>query len=108
MDRRGRRNHPAVLAWWLDPSLVALLLLPWTYFALMSREFFAPAWLQRRPVLYVGSHMVILPLIDLYATACEWRVAGMRAAHRAALVPPRQLCQRHRRRDRPQDACAGR
>ena len=65
-----------LIAWWLAPALVALLLLPWIYFALMSREFFAPAWLKRRPVLYVASHMVILPLVDLYATACEWRVAG--------------------------------
>jgi len=65
-----------LIALWLAPALLALLLLPWTYFALMSREFFAPAWLKRRPVLYVASHMVILPLVDLYATACEWHVAG--------------------------------
>ena len=31
---------------------------------------------------YMASHMVILPLIDLYATACDWRVAGERAARR--------------------------
>lgn len=65
-----------LIALWLDPALLTLLLLPWLYFALMSREFFAPAWLERRPLLYVGSHMVILPLIDLYATACDWRLAG--------------------------------
>ena len=28
------------------------------------------------------SHMVILPLVDLYATACDWRVAGLRARRR--------------------------
>jgi 4-hydroxybenzoate polyprenyltransferase len=66
----------ALIALWLSPALLALLLLPWSYFTLMSREFFAPAWLKRRPVLYAASHMVILPLVDLYATACEWHVAG--------------------------------
>lgn len=64
------------LAWWLDPALLLWLLLPWTWFTLMSREFFAAAWLRRRPVAYLASHMAILPLIDLFATACAWRVAG--------------------------------
>ena len=50
----------------------------------MTREFFAPRWLKRHPVVYMTSHMVILPLVDLYATACDWWVAGR---HR----PPRGL-----------------
>ena len=28
----------------------------------------------------MASHMLILPLVDLYATACDWRVAGVREA----------------------------
>jgi hypothetical protein len=60
------------LALWLRPALVGLLALAWAYLALMSREFFAPAWLRERPALYMASHMVIIPLIDLYATACDW------------------------------------
>jgi 4-hydroxybenzoate polyprenyltransferase len=66
------------LALALEPTLVWLLLVAWIYLALMTREFFAPRWLKRRPVVYMISHMVILPLVDLYATACDWWVAGLR------------------------------
>ena len=66
-----------VLALWLAPSLVWLLLGTWTYLALMTREFFAARWLKTHPLLYMASHMLIVPLIDLYATACDWRVAGL-------------------------------
>lgn len=60
------------LALWLHPPLVVLLCLAWAYLALMSREFFVAAWLRRHPAAYMASHMVIIPLIDLYATACDW------------------------------------
>jgi 4-hydroxybenzoate polyprenyltransferase len=50
----------------------------WIYLVLMMREFFAPRWLKRHPVVYMTSHMMILPLIGLYATACDWWVAGIR------------------------------
>jgi 4-hydroxybenzoate polyprenyltransferase len=60
------------LALWLHPPLVALLVIAWAYLALMSREFFAAAWLREHPAVYMASHMVIIPLIDLYATACDW------------------------------------
>jgi len=66
------------LALAFDPSLIWLLCGAWTYLALMSREFFAARWLKRHPVIYMTSHMVILPLVDLYATACDWWVAGLR------------------------------
>ncbi len=68
------------LALWLDPSLVWLLVPSWAYLALMTREFFAPRWLRAHPLIYMTSHMLILPLVDLYATACDWRVAGERHA----------------------------
>ena len=66
------------LALWLDPSMVWLLALAWIYLALMTREFFAPEWLKARPIVYLASHMVIMPLVDLYATACDWWAAGLR------------------------------
>ena len=62
----------------LDRSIVWLLALPWVYLALMTREFFAPRWLKSHPVIYMTSHMLILPLVDLYATATDWWVAGLR------------------------------
>jgi 4-hydroxybenzoate polyprenyltransferase len=67
----------ATLAVWLEPSLLRILLIAWVYLALMSREFFVGGWLKRHPLAYMTSHMVILPLIDLYATACDWRVAEL-------------------------------
>jgi len=68
------------LALWLSPPLVLLLLPAWIWFALMSREFFAPRWLRAHPLAYMASHLLIVPLIDLYATACDWRPTGDRSA----------------------------
>jgi 4-hydroxybenzoate polyprenyltransferase len=68
------------LALALAPSMTWLLAITWVYLALMTREFFVPRWLKARPIVYMTSHMVILPLVDLYATACDWWVAGLRQA----------------------------
>ena len=68
------------LALWLAPPLALLLCPAWVWFALMSREFFAPRWLRAHPLVYMGSHLLIVPLIDFYATACDWRAAGDRDA----------------------------
>jgi 4-hydroxybenzoate polyprenyltransferase len=64
------------LALWLHPSLVLFLAAAWAYLVLMSKEFFVPEWLKAHPIPYMVSHMVIIPLVDLYATACDWWVAG--------------------------------
>lgn len=53
-------------------QLPALLVVTWTYFGLMSREFFVRDWLKARPVVYLFSHMGIMPLVDWYATGCDW------------------------------------
>jgi 4-hydroxybenzoate polyprenyltransferase len=66
------------LALWLEPSIAVLLVLAWVYLTLMTREFFAARWLKAHPVVYMASHMLILPLVDLYATACDWWLAGLR------------------------------
>jgi 4-hydroxybenzoate polyprenyltransferase len=65
-----------VLALWLSAALVPLLLVVWAYMGLMSKEFFARKWMKAHPVAYLASHMPALPLIYLYATACDWGVAG--------------------------------
>jgi 4-hydroxybenzoate polyprenyltransferase len=67
----------AALAIWLSASLLTLLVPVWGYLLLMQREFFAARWLRDRPIAYIATHMTIVPLIDLYATACDWRVAGL-------------------------------
>lgn len=61
-----------VLSLWVAPRLAILLGITWIYFGLMTKEFFARRWLKARPVVYMVSHMAIMPLVDLYATACDW------------------------------------
>jgi len=65
------------LALWLDPSLALLLAPVWLYLSLMWKEFFIRRYLTAHPIAYLWSHMLILPLITLYGTACEWRPAGV-------------------------------
>ncbi len=60
----------------LEPRLVLILLIAWIYLALMSVEFFCRDWLKNRPVIYLLSHMGIMPLVDLFATSCEWLPRG--------------------------------
>lgn len=57
-----------------DPRLLVLLALAAGYMALMGAEFFVADWLKPRPFIYMVSHMVVMPLIDLFATACDWLV----------------------------------
>jgi 4-hydroxybenzoate polyprenyltransferase len=73
------------LALWLSPALIPFLLLAWGYLALMSKEFFVRDWLKARPITYMWTHMLILPLVDLYGTACDWRVANV--APPVGLIP---------------------
>jgi 4-hydroxybenzoate polyprenyltransferase len=68
----------AGLALWLHRSLLMVLAPAWLYLWLMTREFFAPRWLRARPIVYMATHMLIVPLVDFYATACDWWVAGLR------------------------------
>jgi 4-hydroxybenzoate polyprenyltransferase len=68
-----------LLALWLNPRLLPLLAITWVYLAAMSKEFFVGDWLRPRYVLYMLSHMVIMPLVDLYATSTDWLSAGDRA-----------------------------
>lgn len=67
-----------MMALWLSPRLVPLLLVTWLYLGLMSKEFFVRRWLKSRPIIYMVSHMAIMPLVDLYTTACDWIPLGYR------------------------------
>ena len=58
--------------------LVGLLAVTWAYFGLMTEEFFARKWLKARPVVYLFSHMLIMPLVDWFATGCDWVHSGGR------------------------------
>ncbi len=72
-----------VVLWW-RPKLVLLLLVTWSYLAMMSFEFGLRDWLKARPITYLWTHMLIMPLIDLYASSTDWLVAG-------AAAPPQGL-----------------
>jgi 4-hydroxybenzoate polyprenyltransferase len=73
-----------VLALWLSPKLIVLLVITWLYLGMMSKEFFARRWLKARPITYMVTHMAIMPLVDLYTTACDWIPSGF-------VRPPRGL-----------------
>ncbi|MGJ8695275.1 MAG: UbiA family prenyltransferase [Verrucomicrobiaceae bacterium] len=61
------------LALWFSPPLVIVLILAWAYLALMSVEFFCRDWLKERPITYLWTHMLIMPIVDFYATATYWQ-----------------------------------
>lgn len=64
------------LSLYLTPALALILGAVWFYLALMSQEFFVSQWLKSHPLIYMLSHMVIVPLINLYGTACDWLVVN--------------------------------
>jgi 4-hydroxybenzoate polyprenyltransferase len=66
----------AAMAFALDYGLLVPLVIAWTYLALMSVEFFMRDWLKKRPVVYLLSHMGIMPLVDFFGTACQWMPSG--------------------------------
>ncbi len=61
------------LALWFSPPLIIALVLAWAYLALMSVEFFCRDWLKARPITYLWTHMLIMPIVDFYATATYWQ-----------------------------------
>ncbi len=65
-----------VLALLVYPRLAIILIVVWGYLGLMTREFFVRDWLKRHPVVYMATHMLIMPFIDFYVTAFDWLVSG--------------------------------
>lgn len=74
----GLATVPVAVAacWAIDARLLILLGIVWGWMLLMAVEFFAPAWLKARPFLYMVSHMLIMPAIDLLVTGFEWLPHG--------------------------------
>jgi 4-hydroxybenzoate polyprenyltransferase len=56
----------------LDVRLIWILFAAWSYLIAMSMEFGAREWLKARPIVYLLSHMLIMPIVDFTATACDW------------------------------------
>ena len=53
-------------------QMLYLYLIVLGYLLLMGVEFFVPEWLKKRQIIYITSHMVIIPLIDIYASGLDW------------------------------------
>jgi hypothetical protein len=56
------------------PKLLFLYALMMGYLLLMRVEFFAASWLRKRQILYNTSHMLIIPLADMYASGYDWQL----------------------------------
>ncbi len=65
----------AVALWW-SVTLTVILIFAWAYFAAMSVEFGAREWLKARPITYLWTHMLIMPIVDFFATATDWVQVG--------------------------------
>ncbi|HYF04413.1 MAG TPA: hypothetical protein VEC36_13600, partial [Patescibacteria group bacterium] len=61
------------------PKLLPAYFLALAYLAIMTKEFFVHDWLKRRPIIYMASHMVILPMIDFYTSGLDWIQNGVSA-----------------------------
>lgn len=60
----------------LQSQMIYLYAIVLIYLCLMGVEFFAPKWLKKRHLLYIISHMIIIPLIDFYASGLDWLLEG--------------------------------
>ncbi len=57
-------------------SMLPLYLIVIGYLCLMGVEFFVPTFLKKRQILYIASHMVIIPLLDIYSSGLDWKLEG--------------------------------
>lgn len=64
---------------WFFPQILPFYLAVIGYLCLMGKEFFIGEWLKKHQLWYVLSHMVIIPLVDIYASAMDWRIEGAEA-----------------------------
>ncbi len=58
------------------PQMLSLYFVVIGYLLLMGKEFFVKDWLKKRPFWYVTSHMLIIPLVDIYASGFDWKLSG--------------------------------
>ncbi|MDP2387845.1 MAG: UbiA family prenyltransferase [Bacteroidota bacterium] len=58
------------------PKMLYLFIPVIIYLALMGKEFFVSSWLKKNIVMYIITHMMIIPLIDVYASGLDWWKEG--------------------------------
>ncbi|HRO74714.1 MAG TPA: UbiA family prenyltransferase [Crocinitomicaceae bacterium] len=61
------------------PKMLVLLAVVYAYLFLMTKEFFAKEWLKRNQFWYVTSHMLIIPLVDVFASGFDWLLENEKA-----------------------------
>lgn len=61
------------------PKMMLLLVMVYGYLCFMSKEFFVRSWLKRHQFWYVTSHMMIIPLVDMFATGFDWLLENKNA-----------------------------
>jgi 4-hydroxybenzoate polyprenyltransferase len=54
------------------PVMLIAYALVMIYMAVMTKEFFLKDWILKHPVIYMITHMLIMPLIDFYTTGLDW------------------------------------
>jgi len=57
-------------------KMLSLYLVVLGFLCLMGVEFFVPKFLKPRQILYITSHMLIFPLLDLYSSGIDWAMDG--------------------------------
>lgn len=57
---------------WFVPRMLPLFAMVIVYLLLMGKEFFVTTWLKKHQFWYVVSHMLIIPLVDVYASGFDW------------------------------------
>lgn len=62
------------------PALLGVL----GFTALMYKEFFIRDWLRRHTMTYMVSHMIFMPLVDIYTTGLDWMNASAMPANTLA------------------------
>ena len=64
---------------WFFPKMLIMYGIVIAYLCLMGKEFFVADWLKKHQLWYVVSHMLIIPLIDMYASGLDWLLEGVDA-----------------------------
>lgn len=67
-----------------QPRMLGLYCMVLLYLLLMRVEFFIPEYLKKHQLLYITSHMVIIPLIDIYSSGLDW-LLGNAAPHQGLI-----------------------
>ncbi|MBC7865127.1 MAG: UbiA family prenyltransferase [Bacteroidia bacterium] len=61
------------------PKMLLIYFSVIAYLCLMGKEFFVHEWLKKHQFWYVVSHMMIIPLIDIYASGMDWLMEDKKA-----------------------------